>query len=145
MIDEARVKADLGTVLDCPGKPGTVALRAQGRYDIEVVIKGRAAHAGIDPERGVSAIQIAARAISGMRLGKIDSETTANIGIINGGSATNIICDRLDLKGEVRSMAGIPALNLAIGMDKMHTTGEYVELKDMIKSIGLVVSIIKNS
>jgi len=67
------------------------------------VVRGRAAHAGMAPERGVSAIQVAAEAIAGMRLGRIDPETTANIGRIEGGRATNIIPDEVHVRGEARS------------------------------------------
>jgi tripeptide aminopeptidase len=64
---------------------------------------GHEAHAGVCPEQGVSAIQIASRAISKMNLGRIDAETTANIGTIHGGMASNIIPARISLRGEVRS------------------------------------------
>jgi len=67
------------------------------------VVHGKAAHAGACPEEGVSAIVIAAEAISQMPLGRIDEETTANIGLIHGGRATNIIPDKVELKGETRS------------------------------------------
>ena len=66
-------------------------------------MKGKAAHAGACPEDGVSAIAIAADAITNMNLGRIDEETTANIGTIGGGTATNIVPDRVELKGEARS------------------------------------------
>ncbi len=64
---------------------------------------GKAAHAGANPEAGISAIQLASRAIAAMPLGRIDAETTANIGLIQGGKATNIIPDLVELHGEVRS------------------------------------------
>lgn len=70
---------------------------------IEVDIIGRSAHAGVHPERGIHAIQIASRAIARMRLGRIDKETTSNIGIISGGVAANIIPDRVHMVGEARS------------------------------------------
>jgi len=67
------------------------------------VVHGKAAHAGMAPERGVSAIQVAAEAIASMRLGRIDAETTANIGRIEGGRATNIVPDEVRVRGEARS------------------------------------------
>lgn len=66
-------------------------------------ITGREAHAGIAPEKGISAIEVAARGIAGMRLGRIDEETTANIGTIQGGLATNIVARKVIVEGEARS------------------------------------------
>ncbi|MDX1359404.1 MAG: M20/M25/M40 family metallo-hydrolase, partial [Clostridia bacterium] len=60
-------------------------------------------HAGMEPENGVSAIVAASKAIADMTLGRIDEETTANIGTIEGGRAINIVCDKVTLKGEIRS------------------------------------------
>lgn len=102
-MDYEKIDVKYGFVLDNGGKIGTVAVNAPSQNKIEVTVKGRAAHAGIEPEKGTSAIQIAAEAISNMKLGRIDDETTANIGIINGGYATNIICDKVKIDGEARS------------------------------------------
>jgi tripeptide aminopeptidase len=66
-------------------------------------IQGREAHAGIAPEKGISAIEVAARAIAAMPLGRIDEETTANIGTITGGQATNIVAKKVVIEGEARS------------------------------------------
>lgn len=71
------------------------------RFKASVI--GKAAHAGANPEAGINAIQLASRAIAAMPLGRIDADTTANIGIIHGGKATNIIPDLVELHGEVRS------------------------------------------
>ena len=60
---------------------------------IEMNIYGKSAHAGVNPEDGISAIQVAAKAIAAMKLGRIDDETTANIGKFQGGSALNVVCD----------------------------------------------------
>ena len=64
---------------------------------------GKEAHAGAAPEKGINAIQIASRAIADLELGRIDEETTCNIGVIQGGLATNIIPNLVKIKGEVRS------------------------------------------
>jgi tripeptide aminopeptidase len=71
---------------------------------VDVEIIGKAAHAGMEPEKGVSAIRAAAEAITRLTLGRLDHETTANIGTINGGTATNIIPSKVSLSGEVRSL-----------------------------------------
>ncbi|MEJ2057082.1 MAG: M20/M25/M40 family metallo-hydrolase, partial [Desulfofustis sp.] len=70
---------------------------------ITVEVNGTAAHAGINPEGGVSAILVAAQALIKLKLGRIDEESTANVGIIRGGVATNIVPEHLMLKGEIRS------------------------------------------
>jgi len=67
-------------------------------------IYGKSAHAGVNPEDGVSAIQVASKAISRMKLGRIDHETTANIGKFEGGGATNVVCDFVQIDAEARSI-----------------------------------------
>jgi len=102
-FDVTRLRAREGVGLDCGGPVGTVVVSAPSQDTLEVVVHGVAAHAGAAPEKGVSAIEVAADAICHMRLGRIDEETTANIGVISGGQATNIVCDRVELRGEARS------------------------------------------
>ena len=70
----------------------------------EVQVNGRSAHSGIEPEKGISAVAILSDALQKIDIGRIDEMTTSNIGVINGGKATNIIMDSLKLKGEVRSV-----------------------------------------
>lgn len=101
-LDLGRVRARRGLVFDSDAA-GFVFTRAPGSTLIEVVVRGRAAHAGMAPERGVSAIAVAAQAIAGMRLGRIDHETTANLGTIAGGRAINIVPDEVRMRGEARS------------------------------------------
>ena len=96
------LKADLGYTMD-GGQVETIIYKAPSQSNIEAEIIGRAAHAGVHPEEGINAIKVASVAIAQMKLGRIDSETTANIGIIKGGLATNIIPERVELKGEARS------------------------------------------
>lgn len=103
-IEFQRIGAHMGIVLDSDGDPGTIIVRGPSQDRITATVKGRAAHAGINPEDGINAIQVASRAVSRMNLGRIDKETTANIGIINGGKAINIVPDSATLEGEARSM-----------------------------------------
>ncbi len=91
-------------VLDADGAPGTIILGAPYHWTLEARISGRAAHAGVEPEEGVSAIQIAAAAVAAMPLGRIDECTTANIGRIEGGVAVNIVPAAASLEGECRSL-----------------------------------------
>ena len=99
------IRAKQGYVLDGGGKPGTICNHGPVQDSFKAVIHGRAAHAGQRPEEGISAIQVAARAIDNMQLMRIDFETTANIGSISGGLTTNIVCEKIEIKGEVRSLS----------------------------------------
>ena len=101
-LDVSRLKARAGLVLDSDSV-GFLFTKAPAANRIEFHIRGLEAHAGVCPEKGISAIQVAAEGISRMRLGRIDEETTANIGLIQGGMAVNIIPNSLALKGEARS------------------------------------------
>ena len=101
-LDASRLRARTGLVLDSDSA-GFLCTRAPAANRLEFEIKGLAAHAGMCPERGISAIRIAAQGIAKMRLGRIDSETTANFGVIEGGSAVNIIPDSVWLRGQARS------------------------------------------
>ena len=101
-LDFSLLKARRGFALDTTGV-GHMVLRAPGANRLKVEITGREAHAGVAPELGVSAIQTAALALAEMCLGRIDVETTANFGRIEGGVACNIIPGRVALEGEARS------------------------------------------
>jgi tripeptide aminopeptidase len=101
-LDLEKLSAQDGLVLDS-GPADSLFTRGPAADRLEFIVHGLAAHAGVCPEMGISAIRIAAEAISKMKLGRIDSETTANIGIMQGGTAINIIPDRVIVKGEARS------------------------------------------
>jgi len=102
-FDHGRLQADVGFVFDHAAPIGHVVLGAPTARTIDVRFHGRAAHSGIAPEEGRSAIVAAARAISDLRLGRIDEETTANVGLIEGGSARNIIPEWCGFQAEARS------------------------------------------
>lgn len=102
-FDTSRLRSRRGLVLDVDGVCELIT-RAPAANHLSVTVHGLAAHAGICPEQGLSALQIAAEAIAGMKLGRVDDETTANIGVIQGGLASNIIPDRVVLRGETRSL-----------------------------------------
>jgi len=91
-------------VLDANRSPGIGVIAAPGHISFEVEIEGQSAHAGINPEAGISAITVASRAIARMRLGRVDEQTTANIGRIEGGTVTNIVAERCRLTMECRSL-----------------------------------------
>lgn len=219
-LDRTQLKADFGFVLDAVGQPGVIILEAPGQDRINVTIKGRASHAGASPEDGISAIVVAAKAIAALETGRIDEETTSNVGTIMGGRATNIVADQVEITCETRSRnigkleqqtAGmcetfkrcaaemgavaeveiirlydpftimkeseiallaaqatqaanltatfeatgggsdanyynrynVPCVVLGMGMQKPHTTDEYIEEEDLYRTAKLVVEIIK--
>lgn len=220
-LDITQFKAQMAYVFDS-GEPGEIIVKAPSQSKIIVAIKGKAAHAGVNPEAGISAIQVAARAINNMKLLRIDEETTANIGLIKGGTATNIVCPEVHVKGEIRShnpeklkeqtahmkacfeeavsfysaecdivvedsytayslkdddavvayadsvikglgmvahkkptgggsdanifnAKGLKTANLGVGMRNAHSTSEYIEVKDLIWTTKLVLSLILNA
>ncbi|MCF6408362.1 M20/M25/M40 family metallo-hydrolase [Pseudalkalibacillus salsuginis] len=105
-LDPAHIDAKYGFALDSDGKVGNIIVAAPTQAKIKAKIKGKTAHAGVAPEKGVSAITIAAKAIAKMPLGRIDEETTANIGRFEGGAGTNtnIVIDHVDILAEARSL-----------------------------------------
>ncbi len=102
-LDISSLNARIAFVLDAGGQVGKIITTAPSQNSLEIIIYGKSAHAGSNPEEGINAIQVAGFALSRMKLGRIDEETTTNIGIISGGKATNIVPDEVTLEGEVRS------------------------------------------
>jgi len=219
-IETNIINADVAFVLDSSGSAGHIVVQGPAQNQLEASIKGKSAHAGLAPEEGINAIQIAARGIARMKIGRIDEETTANIGVIKGGKATNIVPDRVDLEGEARSLNrdklnkqsqhmvecleravkelggkaqinvelnypeislsedekviiiakeaaknlgfsvsldktgggsdanifngyGIPTANLGCGMEKVHTTEEFITVENLVKNAHYLVEIVK--
>ncbi|HLR80051.1 MAG TPA: M20/M25/M40 family metallo-hydrolase [Bacillota bacterium] len=103
-LDPQAVQAKFGYALDSNGKVGDIIVAAPTQAKLFTVIKGKTAHAGVAPEEGISAITLAAKAVAKMPLGRIDDETTANIGRFEGGKQTNIVCDHVEILAEARSL-----------------------------------------
>lgn len=103
LLDKSVLLSRRGYILDSPGPIGTIVVSAPGQDSFEMIFRGKKAHAGEDPEKGINAIRVASEAIAGMALGRIDWETTSNIGVIHGGLATNIVPDEVRVLGEARS------------------------------------------
>jgi tripeptide aminopeptidase len=102
-FDRTKLEAELGFVFDQAAPIGDVILGAPYQRSLVVRFHGRPAHSGMVPEEGRSAIVAAARAIADLRLGRLDEETTANVGTITGGSARNIVPEWCELQAEARS------------------------------------------
>ena len=109
-LDKSWIKADYGYCMDIGGSMGEITYAAPKLYDIYVTVKGKAAHAGIAPEEGVNAIMLAAEALSKLpAYGRIDEETTFNIGVFNAGIGTNIVCPEAKFVIDMRSL-NVPKL-----------------------------------
>jgi tripeptide aminopeptidase len=103
-FDLSLLKAKYAFVFDSGGEVGTVILKAPYQTTFDIKIKGKAAHAGIAPENGISAIRIASEIITKIPHGRLDHETTVNVGIISGGKATNIVAEEAAIALEARSI-----------------------------------------
>ena len=101
-LDFSLITAKYGYALDATDTEGIIT-RAPAANKVEFKVHGKDAHAGAAPEKGINAIFLASQAIAGLEIGRIDRETTCNIGIIEGGIATNIVPNLVTVKGEVRS------------------------------------------
>jgi tripeptide aminopeptidase len=218
-FDLAHLDSKFAFVLDSGGRVGRIILEAPYQSTIEVFITGRAAHAGMEPEKGVSAIRVLSGILASIPHGRIDGQTTANIGLISGGKATNIVAEEAWAKIEVRSIdrkkllsieskistivkdkaraagararlkrrleysgfsldrsstvvrmaeeavksigckpkfessgggsdtniinrAGIRAVNLSVGMMKVHTTNEYIMIRDLVDAARLTLALV---
>ncbi len=111
--DYSNIKSKEAYVLDLSGKVGGAAYAAPTILSFEAEVLGKAAHAGFAPEEGIHAIGIAANAIAKLKQGRIDEESTANIGLIQGGEGINIVPSKCLVKGEVRSLQHNKALKIA--------------------------------
>jgi tripeptide aminopeptidase len=127
-FDVGRLRSRFGYVFDHATPIGEIVLAAPTLHRMVAEFRGRAAHAGVRPEDGRSAIAAAARAIAAMRLGRLDPETTANIGTIDGGTAINVVPERCRIEAEVRSVDQERAEALATEMiDHMQDAADAAE------------------
>ena len=103
-FDVSRLRSAFGYVFDHATPIGEIVVASPTHYRIVAELHGRAAHAGVRPETGRSAVVAAANAIARMALGRLDAETTANVGMIAGGTAINVVPERCRVEAEVRSL-----------------------------------------
>ena len=103
-FDTGLIRAKSAYVLDLTGPVGTAAVEAPSIISFTAEILGKAAHAGFAPEEGINALTIAAKTLARIPAGRVDGQTTVNIGRIEGGTAINIVPERIRLDGEVRSL-----------------------------------------
>jgi tripeptide aminopeptidase len=115
-FDRGRLSADYGFVFDHASPIGELIVASPTYYRLAASFRGQAAHAGIRPEAGANAIAAAAGAIARMRIGRIDDETTANVGRIEGGTAANVVAERCDIELEARSIDDARAGEVVSGL-----------------------------
>ncbi|MCG2807389.1 MAG: M20/M25/M40 family metallo-hydrolase [Coriobacteriia bacterium] len=116
-LNPADVAGDACLVLDADGDPGGIIIAAPTHFTFDAQFHGVAAHAGVSPEKGVSALLMAAKALCAMELGRLDESTTANAGTIESGQATNVIPAHAHLTGECRSLDAVRVEEVRSAMD----------------------------
>ena len=131
-LDFNRLKAKKGFLLDNDTLE-TIVIGGPSYFAIDVNIKGRSAHAGMEPEKGISAILAASKAICAIKLGRLDHETTANVGVINGGMIRNGVPESVTFLAECRSLNHQKGEKLAQDMKKI--------IREEVESIGATVDI----
>lgn len=120
-FDASRLNSDFGFVFDHASPIGEVVVASPTHYRLDATFRGAAAHAGVRPEDGRSAILAAARAITSMPLGRVDEQTTVNLGTIAGGSALNVVAERCSLALEARALGDERAEAIVAEIvDRMH-------------------------
>lgn len=118
-MDPADYSGDVCLVLDADGEPGGIVVAAPTHLTFSAEFTGRTAHAGVSPEKGISAIGMAAEAIARLPIGRVDELSTANVGTIEGGTATNVIAGKTYVTGECRSIDRARAEELRDEMDRV--------------------------
>ena len=103
-LDYSKFESKLGFAFDSGGPVGSIVVKGPAQDKIQALVYGKSAHAGVNPEDGINAIVAASKGLAKMRLGRIDSETTANVGVIKGGEATNIVTEQVEILAEARSL-----------------------------------------
>lgn len=135
-MDYSRITAKKGFLLD-NDELNTIVIGGPSYYAIDVEIKGKAAHAGMEPEKGINAIWAAAKAIAALKMGRIDNETTANVGVIKGGLIRNGVPEHASFMAECRSLNHAKAEQVATGMEKT--------IRDQVASVGASINITVNN
>ena len=113
VFDFSQLRARTAYVLDLTGEIGTAAVRAPSILSVEIRVTGKAAHAGFEPEAGINALSIAARALAALPTGHVNEDTTVNFGVIGGGTGKNVVPAEVHILGEIRSLRHEAALEQA--------------------------------
>jgi tripeptide aminopeptidase len=105
LFDMKMIRSKIAFVFDCSGPVGNIIMKAPYHLNMALTVKGKAAHAGIEPEKGVNAINVLSEIITKIPSSRIDEETTLNVGMISGGRATNIVAEEASCILEIRSIS----------------------------------------
>ena len=135
-LDYSKLTAKRGFLLDNDTLE-TIIIGGPSYFTFDVTVKGKSAHAGMEPEKGINAIVAASKAISALKLGRLDNETTANVGIIEGGIVRNGVPDKVVFKAECRSLKHEKAEELANEMKKI--------MKREVEAAGAQIEIVENN
>ena len=142
-LDYSKLTAKKGFLLDNDTLE-TIVIGGPSYFIIDVTVRGKAAHAGMEPEKGINAIQATSNAISKLRLGRLDNETTANVGIINGGMVRNGVPETVTFLAECRSLDHSKAETLAGEMKKIilkevenYGAKAEVKIENMCKAVSI--------
>jgi len=141
-LDWSQIQASEGLILDGEDAPGRITIASPYIYNVDIRVEGRAAHAGVEPEKGINALAIAADAISELKLGRIDRQTTANIGTLVAGSASNSIPGEAVMRAETRShsqknaLAQIDVMNRAFKRAVGRRRGAKLDFKSSLACRG---------
>jgi len=141
-LDWSQIQASEGLILDGEDAPGRITIASPYIYNVDIRVEGRAAHAGVEPEKGINALAIAADAISELKLGRIDRQTTANIGTLVAGSASNSIPGEAVMRAETRShsqksaLAQIDVMNRAFKRAVRRRGGAKLDFKSTLACRG---------
>jgi tripeptide aminopeptidase len=120
-FDISRLRSDFGFVFDHASPIGEVVVDSPTHFRVEASFRGAAAHAGIRPDEGRSAILAAARALASMQLGRVDDQTTVNVGTISGGTAMNVVAEHCSLLLEARALGDERAEDVVTEIvDRLH-------------------------
>ena len=130
-LDFKEIPADFGYILDSHGSVGAIITAAPYHYHYKITVKGRASHAGIEPEKGISAIKAAALIVTELPQGRINENSVSNVGMIEGGKANNIVPDECVIEGEYRSLveSDIDMLNSLVTRAALKYNSQAVEIK----------------
>lgn len=102
-LDYSKIRSKMAYIIDVSGPVGTLVNQAPTQFTLKITIRGRSAHAGMEPEKGLSAIRVASVALARLPEGRLSPRSTSNFGIFKAGRATNIVCDLAEIEGEARS------------------------------------------
>jgi len=141
-LDWSRIRAREGLILDGSDDPGRITIASPYIYNVDITVTGRAAHAGVEPQKGINALAIAADAIHELKLGRIDRQTTANIGTLVSGTASNAIPAEAVMRAETRShsqkkaLAQVEVMNRAFKRAVLRRRGAKLTFKSTLACRG---------